>query len=131
MAKEEFELPKDLDEYFKIAKDPLVKSSNMVMEMRDEVVDIIVQFTEGKYANDYEKSSNVSRCAGAGSRAAGSPWRASLYGPPCDSQLIKENLDKKFGSSWHVVVGKHFAYDITCEARHMVQVGGRDCRSLC
>jgi len=94
MAKEEFELPKDLDEYFKIAKDPLVKSSNMVMEMRDEVVDIIVQFTEGKYANDYEKSSN----------------------------LIKENLDKKFGSSWHVVVGKHFAYDITCEARHMVQV---------
>lgn len=53
-------MPKDLDEYFKIAKDPLVKHSNMVMEMRDEVVDIIVQFTEGKYANDYEKSSNVS-----------------------------------------------------------------------
>jgi len=40
-----------------------VKSSNMHHEMRDEVVDIIVQFTEGKYASDYEKSSSVSNDA--------------------------------------------------------------------
>ena len=55
-----FEEPKDMDEFLKLAKDPLVSNSNMVAEMRDDVVDIIVQFTEGKYANDYEKSSSVS-----------------------------------------------------------------------
>lgn len=31
-------------------------------------------------------------------------------------QMIKESLDKKFGPSWHVVVGRHFAFDITYEA---------------
>lgn len=29
--------------------------------------------------------------------------------------MIKESLDKKFGPSWHVVVGRYFAYDITYE----------------
>ena len=59
MAAVEFEEPKDMDEYLKLAKDPIVKVSNIVAEMRDDVVDIVVQFTEGKYASDYEKSSSV------------------------------------------------------------------------
>ena len=36
------------------------------------------------------------------------------------AQMIKEGLDKKFGSSWHVVVGKAFAYNITFEVRWVV-----------
>ena len=63
------------------------------------------------------------------------PWRAVFGRSPAVSsahpvgcppfrapQLIKENLDKRFGSPWHVVVGKHFSYDVTCEARHLVLV---------
>jgi hypothetical protein len=29
--------------------------------------------------------------------------------------MIKDQMDKKFGSPWHVVVGKGFAYEITYE----------------
>lgn len=30
-------------------------------------------------------------------------------------QMIKDQMDKKFGSPWHVIVGKAFAYEITYE----------------
>lgn len=31
--------------------------------------------------------------------------------------MIKDQMDKKFGSPWHVVVGRAFAYEITYEVR--------------
>lgn len=31
--------------------------------------------------------------------------------------MIKDQMDKKFGSPWHVIVGKAFAYEITHEVR--------------
>jgi hypothetical protein len=30
-------------------------------------------------------------------------------------QMIKDQMDKKFGSPWHVIVGRGFAYEITYE----------------
>jgi hypothetical protein len=36
------------------------------------------------------------------------------------SQAIKDGLDKKFGPTWHAVVGEGFAYDITFNSHHMV-----------
>lgn len=32
-------------------------------------------------------------------------------------QTIKDQMDKKFGGNWHVVVGKGFSYEITYEVR--------------
>lgn len=29
--------------------------------------------------------------------------------------MIKDQMDKKFGSPWHVIVGRGFAYEITYE----------------
>jgi hypothetical protein len=29
--------------------------------------------------------------------------------------MIKDQMDKKFGAPWHVVVGKGFSYEITSE----------------
>ena len=29
--------------------------------------------------------------------------------------MIKDQMDKKFGSPWHVVVGKGFSYNMTYE----------------
>lgn len=45
----------------------------------------------------------------------------------CLTQMIKEQMDKKFGSPWHVVVGKAFGYEITYELRNIlyIYVGGR------
>ena len=42
------------------------------------------------------------------------------------TQMIKENLDKKFGAPWHVVLGEGFAYDIQFESKHCLNlfIGG-------
>ena len=29
--------------------------------------------------------------------------------------MIKDTMDKKFGPTWHVIVGKGFSYEITYE----------------
>jgi hypothetical protein len=34
---------------------------------------------------------------------------------PRHPQMIKDQMDKKFGAPWHVVVGRAFAYEITYE----------------
>ena len=36
------------------------------------------------------------------------------------SKMIKENMDKKFGSSWHVVVGEGFGFEITYETKNLL-----------
>lgn len=36
------------------------------------------------------------------------------------AQGIKEGLDKKFGPTWHAVVGEGFSYDITYNSKHML-----------
>jgi len=38
----------------------------------------------------------------------------------CVLQMIKDQMDKKFGSPWHVIVGKAFAYEITYEVRYAI-----------
>ena len=40
--------------------------------------------------------------------------------------MIKDQMDKKFGSPWHVVVGRGFAYEITYEvgSRPLVTYAG-------
>jgi dynein light chain 4 len=43
------------------------------------------------------------------------------------TQMIKDQMDKKFGAPWHVVVGQGFGYEITYEVRNIlyIYVGGR------
>lgn len=38
-------------------------------------------------------------------------WTLRAFG----AQMIKDQMDKKFGAPWHVVVGKGFSYEITYE----------------
>jgi dynein light chain 4 len=38
------------------------------------------------------------------------------------AQAIKEGLDKKFGPTWHCVVGEGFGFNITFNAHHMQYV---------
>ena len=33
---------------------------------------------------------------------------------------IKETMDKKYGASWHCIIGLGFAYDITCNKDNML-----------
>lgn len=42
------------------------------------------------------------------------------------AKLIKETMDKKFGSPWNVVVGEGFGFEVTCYLRNLLYmfVGG-------
>ena len=62
----------------------LVADSDIVGDMRTEVVDIIVTCID-KNSTNFETS----------------------------AKIIKETLDKQFGQSWQVVIGKAFSFDIT------------------
>lgn len=45
--------------------------------------------------------------------------------------MIKETMDKKFGSSWHVVIGEGFGFEITHEVKNLLYSGGLQARWLC
>jgi len=34
--------------------------------------------------------------------------------------MIKDTMDKKFGPTWHAVVGEGFGFDITHDCRHLL-----------
>jgi dynein light chain 4 len=70
----------------RIAKYPLVASSDCTADVRTEAVDVCVAACE-RHAADLEKC----------------------------TQTIKDALDKRFGGPWHVVVGRAFAFEVTYE----------------
>ncbi|KAI9197319.1 uncharacterized protein BJ171DRAFT_520793 [Polychytrium aggregatum] len=70
---------------------PLVRNCDMVDELRLEAVDMVVTAVE-KHPGNYEAA----------------------------SKSIKELMDKRCGSSWHVVVGEGFGFEITNEMRNLL-----------
>ena len=36
------------------------------------------------------------------------------------AKLIKETMDKKFGASWHAVVGEGFGFELTHEVKNLL-----------
>lgn len=121
----------------------LVKFTDMHVEMKEEAMDICITAVE-KYPNDAEKCTQVGggwdRAAGEysvpgrlrGDEGGGAKATHSRSSPakigsarsnrPCMAcslpmQMIKDQMDKKFGAPWHVVVGKGFSYEITYEVR--------------
>ena len=36
------------------------------------------------------------------------------------AKMIKDSLDKKFGSSWHCIVGEGYGFDITHEVKNLL-----------
>mmetsp|Transcript_11983 Transcript_11983/g.21491 ORF Transcript_11983/g.21491 Transcript_11983/m.21491 type:complete len:102 (+) Transcript_11983:99-404(+) len=88
----------DMEAFLRVAKYTLVKFTDMHIEMREEAMDICITAVE-KYPADLEKC----------------------------TQMIKDQMDKKFGAPWHVVVGTGYSYDITYEVKNIlyIYVGGR------
>ena len=38
------------------------------------------------------------------------------------AQAVKEQMDKKFGAPWNVVVGEYFAFEVTYEVKNLLYV---------
>ncbi|KAH9582071.1 NUDIX hydrolase domain [Trypanosoma melophagium] len=70
---------------------PLEKMSDMTEEMRAECKEIVVNAIE-KHEDSYELA----------------------------AKHIKEQMDKKYGASWHCVIGEGFGFEITYEMKHMM-----------
>ena len=53
-------------------------------------------------------------------------WDAEVFLKVCcvgfqaAAKMIKESLDKKFGSSWHAVVGEGFGFELTHEVKNLL-----------
>jgi len=70
---------------------PMVKESDMNEDMRGEVLEICGNACE-KHATNNESA----------------------------AKLIKETMDKKFGNSWHVVVGEGFGFEVSYEVSSLM-----------
>lgn len=70
---------------------PLEKMSDMSEDMRTETKEIVVNALE-KYEDNYEQA----------------------------AKHAKEQMDKKYGPSWHCVIGEGFGFEITYELKHLM-----------
>uniref|UniRef100_A0A8C2MRL4 Dynein light chain n=1 Tax=Cricetulus griseus TaxID=10029 RepID=A0A8C2MRL4_CRIGR len=84
----EAEGKKEEADYKRLQTFPLVRHSDMPEEMRVETMELCVTACE-KFSNNNESA----------------------------AKMIKETMDKKFGSSWHVVIGEGFGFEITHESQ--------------
>ncbi|KAG8126735.1 putative Dynein light chain protein [Naja naja] len=82
---------KEEADYKRLHSFPLIRHSDMPEEMRVEAMELCVTACE-KYATNNESA----------------------------AKMIKETMDKKFGSSWHVVIGEGFGFEITHEVKNLL-----------
>ena len=38
------------------------------------------------------------------------------------AQMIKNTMDKKFGSTWHCIIGEGFGFDVTCQRKYLLHI---------
>uniref|UniRef100_UPI00358F9E96 dynein axonemal light chain 4-like n=1 Tax=Myxine glutinosa TaxID=7769 RepID=UPI00358F9E96 len=79
---------KEKAEYKRLHSFPLVRNSDMPEEMRMETMELCVTACE-KFSSSNELA----------------------------AKMIKESMDKKFGSPWQVVVGEGFGFEITYDLK--------------
>ncbi|KAG7334895.1 hypothetical protein KOW79_001491 [Hemibagrus wyckioides] len=77
------ESKKEEADYKRLHSFPLIRHTDMPEEMRVETMELCVTACE-KFATNNESA----------------------------AKMIKESMDKKFGSSWHVVIGEGFGFEI-------------------
>ncbi|XP_014681214.1 PREDICTED: dynein light chain 4, axonemal-like [Priapulus caudatus] len=70
---------------------PLIRHSDMNEEMRTESMELCVTACE-KFANNNENA----------------------------AKMIKEAMDKRFGASWHVIVGEGYGFEVTHEVKNLL-----------
>ncbi|XP_029980089.1 dynein light chain 4, axonemal [Sphaeramia orbicularis] len=89
---------KEEPDYKKLFNFPLIRHTDMPEEMKVETMELCVTACE-KFETNNESA----------------------------AKMIKESMDKKFGSSWHVVIGEDFGFEITHEAKNLLYMfyGGR------
>ena len=78
-------------DYRRLHSYPLIRHTDMPEEMRVEAMELCVTACE-KFAANNENA----------------------------AKMIKESMDKKFGASWHAVVGEGLGFEITHETKNIL-----------
>lgn len=81
--------------YLKISSRPYIKHNDMPAEVCTETMEIITMA--------YDKHILVKHYEAA-------------------AQLIKQSMDKKFGSSWHCFVGEGYVFEVNHQQRHLLML---------
>lgn len=79
----------------KIFSKNITKSSSMGHELHSETLDLIISVLDAQFANgvpNYEAS----------------------------AKQIKDQMDKKYGPSWHCIMGEGFGFQVTYQLDHML-----------
>lgn len=80
-------------EYRKLTSRPLIKYNDMTAETSNETVEIITMACDKHAAQkNYEAA----------------------------AQLIKQTMDKKFGTFWHCIIGEGYGFDVSYQQSHML-----------
>jgi dynein light chain 4 len=80
-------------EYRKITSRPFLKYNDMTAEVCTETIEIITMAVDKHVpTKNYEAAAH----------------------------LIKQSMDKKFGTSWHVFIGEGYGFDVSYQQRHML-----------
>jgi dynein light chain 4 len=114
--------PMDREAFLKMASYPLVRQSDMSEETRSEAIDIC-------------SSGAAPRAPGlrlahahALMRRARFPAAVEKFADNLEkaAQAVKDQMDKKFGAPWNVVIGEYFAFEITYEVKNLLYlfIGG-------
>eukprot|EP01083_Nonionella_stella_P098522 277097_1 len=80
-----------VQEIHKAMQKSIIKFSDMNNELKSEASDIVISAAD-KHGKNFEVI----------------------------SRTVKETMDKKFGPSWHCIIGEGFGYEITHEQKHML-----------
>ncbi|MGH0119406.1 UNVERIFIED_CONTAM: hypothetical protein FKN15_022541 [Acipenser sinensis] len=113
------ESKKEEADYKRVHSFPLVRHTDMPEEMRVETMELCVTACE-KYATNNEHTDmpeemrveTMELCVTACEKYATNNENAA--------KMIKESMDKKFGSSWHVVIGEGFGFEVTHEVKNLL-----------
>ncbi|KAJ3193036.1 Dynein light chain 4, axonemal [Irineochytrium annulatum] len=89
---------------------PLVKVCDMVDELRVEAIDMVVTAVE-KHPGNYEVTNDL---------GIQMPPKTNMVLQQAAAKTIKELMDKRCGSSWHVVVGEGFGFEVTHEMKNLM-----------
>ncbi|KAG9338863.1 hypothetical protein JZ751_025303 [Albula glossodonta] len=124
---------KEEADYKRVHSFPLIRHTDMPEEMRVETMELCVTACE-KFATNNEVRPGV--CLHACMHACVcmhmgfflffvkvSRFQIHVYSFTkriSAAKMIKESMDKKFGSSWHVVIGEGFGFEITHEVKNLL-----------
>ena len=94
---------------------PMIKQTDMSEDMRGEVKQEHLKkksFCKNYVGNVVRYSQVLEVCVNACEKHTSNNESAA--------KLIKESLDKRFGTSWHVVVGEGFGFEVSYELKNLM-----------